>query len=59
MRRWFRHLHFKLREQLLFGAVLLVFVPVLAVGFWVDHRVSINLHQEALREIAQVSDQKA
>lgn len=56
MRSWFRHLHFKLREQLLFGAMLMVIIPVLAVGFWVNHRVSVNLHQEALQETAQVAD---
>ncbi len=33
-----------------------VIIPVLAVGFWVNHHVSVNLHQEALRETAQVAD---
>ena len=49
-------LHFGIRGQLLLGVLLLVVIPVVVAGIWVNYRVSMTLHQQAEQEVAHVSE---
>lgn len=47
---------FSIRTQLLIGVLLLVIIPVLSIGVWVDYRVSTNLSQRAQQDIGLDGD---
>lgn len=51
-KRW----RFGLRKQLLLGVLLLMIIPIISGGVWVNYRVTQSLNLQAVRDNAQVSD---
>lgn len=51
-KRWL----FGLRKQLLLGVLLLMIIPIISGGVWVNYRVNQSLSSQAVKENTQVSD---
>lgn len=49
-------LRFGIRRQLLLGVLLLVIVPVVVAGIWVNYRMSMILSQQAQQELVNVGE---
>lgn len=47
---------FGIRKQLLAGVLLLIIIPVLSVGVWVDYRVSTNSRRQTQQDINRDGD---